>query len=428
MVAKINVGSSLYGVLAYNQKKIVELQGRVLFTNRMFESEDGNFNIHRCLECFEMQLPQDIRTEKPIIHISLNPHPDDKLNDVQLSEIAQEYMDKLGYGAQPYIVYKHEDINRHHLHIVSLRVDEHGKKLNDKFEFRRSKDITREIEKKYSLRPAEKSKDKELTQFQKVDYESGDIKKQISNTVKGVINSYRFQSFGEFKTLLSLYNIHAEEVKGEVTGRPYHGIVYSATDDSGDKQGNPIKSSLIGKSVGVTTLNNKVKQTSEIWKEGTLRSKIKDTVHKELSKSTSVSQFKNNLKEKEKGIDVVIRQNNEGRIYGVTFIDHNNRIALNGSRLGKEFSANAINNLFQDVPETSHKTTTLKEMNQKTEYESPEYTDKSISENQDKSTNKESQIGDILKMIFGKSGYHDDDNSNSTKRNRKRKRRYGRQI
>ena len=426
MVAKINVGSSLYGVLAYNQKKIDEMQGRVLFTNRMFESEDGNFNIHRCLECFEMQLPQDIRTEKPIIHISLNPHPDDKLNDVQLSEIAQEYMDKLGYGAQPYIVYKHEDINRHHIHIVSLRVDEHGKKLNDKFEHRRSKDITREIENKYGLHPAEKTKDKELTQFQKVDYESGDIKKQISNTLKGVISSYRFQSFGEFKTLLSLYNIHAEEVKGEVRGRPYHGIVYSATDDSGNKQGNPIKSSLIGKSVGVTTLERKIKQNSEIWKEGTLRPEIKNTVHELLNSSTSISQFKNNLKEK--GIDVVIRQNNEGRIYGVTFIDHNNRIALNGSRLGKEFSANAINNLFQGVSETGLKTTTLKEINKKTEYESPVYTDKSISEHQDKSTNKESLIGDILKMIFGKSGYHDDDNFNSTKRSRKKKRRYGRQI
>lgn len=426
MVAKINVGSSLYGVLAYNQKKIDELQGRVLFTNRMFESEDGNFNIHRCLECFEMQLPQDIRTEKPIIHISLNPHPDDKLNDVQLSEIAQEYMDKLGYGAQPYIVYKHEDINRHHLHIVSLRVDEHGKKLNDKFEHRRSKDITREIENMYGLRPAEKTKDKELTKFQKVDYESGDIKKQISNTVKGVMSSYRFQSFGEFKTLLSLYNIHAEEVKGEVRVRQYHGIVYSATDDDGNKQGNPIKSSLIGKSVGVNTFERKIKQNSEIWKEGTLRPEIKNTVHELLNSSTSISQFKSNLEEKR--IDVVIRQNNEGRIYGVTFIDHNNRIALNGSRLGKEFSANAINNLFQDVSETGLKTTTLKEINKKTEYESPEYTDKSISENQDKSTNKESLIGDILKMIFGKSGYHDDDNPNSTKRNRKKKRRYGRQI
>ena len=124
----------------------------------------------------------------------------------------------------------------------------------------------------------------------------------------------------------------------------------------------------------------------------------------------------------------MIRQNNEVRIYGVTFIDHNNRIALNGSRLGKAFSANAINNLFQDVSETGLKSTTLKEINKKTEYESPEYTDKSISEHQDKSTKKEFLIGDILKMIFGKSGYHDDDYSNSTKRIRKKRRRYGRQI
>ena len=88
MVAKINVGSSLFGALAYNQNKVDEEQGKILFSNRMFESEDGNFNIQRCMESFEMHLPQDIKTEKPIIHISLNPHPDDKLSDEQLSEIA----------------------------------------------------------------------------------------------------------------------------------------------------------------------------------------------------------------------------------------------------------------------------------------------------------------------------------------------------
>lgn len=59
---------------------------------------------------------------KPIIHISLNPHPDDVLSDSQLADIAKEYMDKLGYGNQPYMVYKHEDIARHHIHIVSIRV------------------------------------------------------------------------------------------------------------------------------------------------------------------------------------------------------------------------------------------------------------------------------------------------------------------
>ena len=156
MVAKISVGSSLFGALSYNQNKVDEEQGKVLLSNRMFESEDGNFSIRRCMECFDMHLPADLKTEKPIIHISLNPHPDDVLSDSQLADIAKEYMDKLGYGNQPYMVYKHEDIARHHIHIVSIRVDDTGKKINDKFEHIRSKQITRELEQKYGLHPAEK--------------------------------------------------------------------------------------------------------------------------------------------------------------------------------------------------------------------------------------------------------------------------------
>ena len=57
----------------------------------------------------------------------------------------------------------------------------------------------------------------------------------------------------------------------------------------------------------------------------------------------------------EKGIDVVFRENDAGRIYGVTFIDHHNREVYNGSRLGKEFSANNFEKLFNlqgDIPWT----------------------------------------------------------------------------
>ena len=124
-------------------------------------------------------------------HISLNPHPDDVLSDSQLADIAKEYMDKLGYGNQPYMVYKHEDIARHHIHIVSIRVDETGKKINDKFEHIRSKQITRELEQKYGLHPVEKKQATERPELKKVDYRAGDVKHQLSNTVKALASSYR---------------------------------------------------------------------------------------------------------------------------------------------------------------------------------------------------------------------------------------------
>lgn len=95
------------------------------------EPADGNPTIQHCMRSFEPYLVANRRTEKPVIHISLNPHPDDVLTDEQLAAIGQEYMEKMGYGNQPSIIYRHEDIGRPHIHIVSLRIDEQGKKIND---------------------------------------------------------------------------------------------------------------------------------------------------------------------------------------------------------------------------------------------------------------------------------------------------------
>ena len=273
MVAKISTGGNMFGALAYNQNKVDSEEAKVLFSNRMLLGEDGNFSIGECMRSFEMQMPVQLSTKKPILHISINPHPEDVLTDQQLSDIAREYMQKLGYGDQPYLVYKHTDIDRHHIHIVGLRVDESGRPLNDRFEHRRSKQITRELEKKYNLHPAERKERAERPELKKVDYAAGDVKHQVGNTVKAACYGYRFQSFGEYKALLAAYNVCAEEVKGEVNGKPYQGIVYSATNDKGEKVGNPVKASRIGKSVGYEAVQRRMEKSGELIKNGKLKDK-----------------------------------------------------------------------------------------------------------------------------------------------------------
>lgn len=334
----------MFGALAYNQNKVDNEDAKVLFSNRMLLNEDGNFSIGECMRSFEMQMPVQLSTKKPIVHISINPHPEDVLSDQQLADIAQEYMQKLGYGNQPYLVYKHEDIDRHHIHIVGLRVDENGKPLNDKFEHRRSKQITRELEKKYNLHPAEKKERTERPELKKVDYAAGDVKHQIGNAVKGACYGYRFQSFGEYKALLACYNVYAEEVKGEINGTPYQGIVYSAMNDKGEKVGNPVKASRIGKSVGYEALERRMQKSGEVIKDKNLKEHTRRTVAAVMKTADNRRELERQLKQK--GIDVLFRQNDSGRIYGVTFIDHNNRVVLNGSRLGKEFSANVFNETY----------------------------------------------------------------------------------
>ena len=141
MVAKISTGKDLYGALAYNQTKVEEGHAKILDANLLPYPEDGRFRMGETMEAFTAWLPSHYRTEKPVIHISLNPHPDDVLTDGQLAAIGREYMEKLGYGNQPFLIFKHTDIDRHHIHIVSLRVDSGGRKISDRFEHRRSKEI-----------------------------------------------------------------------------------------------------------------------------------------------------------------------------------------------------------------------------------------------------------------------------------------------
>ena len=344
MVAKISVGKSLYGALAYNGEKINEAKGRLLTTNRIYNDGTGTVDIRKAMEGFLACMPEHTRVEKPVLHISLNPHPDDVLTDTELQDIAREYLEKLGYGNQPYLVVKHEDIDRHHLHIVTINVDEKGRRLNQDFLFRRSDRIRRELERKYGLHPAERKNLRLENPLRKVDASAGDVKRQVGNTLKALNGQYRFQTMGEYRALLSLYNMTVEEARGNVRGREYNGLVYSVTDDSGNKVGNPFKSSLFGKSVGYDAVQRKFARSKTEIKDRKLADMTKRTVLSVLQGTYDKERFIATLKEK--GIDTVLRYTEEGRIYGATFIDHRTGCVLNGSRMGRELSANALQEHF----------------------------------------------------------------------------------
>ena len=344
MVAKISVGSSLYGALSYNGEKINKEKGRVLDTNKIFNDGSGNIDIHRAFEDFKLWMPQSTRAEKTMMHISLNPHPDDRLSEGQYAQLAREYMEKMGFGDMPYLVVKHEDIDRHHIHIVALRVRPDGSVISDKNNFYKSKDICRELEKKYGLHPAERQKITPDMPIKKVD-PTGDIKRQVANTVKMVGMRYRFQTMGEFNAILGLYNVKCEQTDGNVNGREYHGLVYFATDDSGKVIASPFKASRLGKFASRTAIDSRFEKAADkIDVRPTKR-----TVAEVMAQSSGKDDFIAGLKEK--NIDLVLRHTEDGRIYGATYIDHNTKTVLNGSRLGKEFSANALDRWFDNPVE-----------------------------------------------------------------------------
>ena len=347
MVANIRSGSSPGGALYYNKEKVDKDEAEVLFWQKMLEPYDkrGRLDIDACMDSFRPYLEANRRTTNTVFHASLNPSPEDRLTDEQLRDIACEYMERMGYGEQPYIVFKHKDISREHIHIVSLRIDEQGRKLPHDFEARRSMEILRDLERKYGLHPSVKGQ--ELTDkegLRKVNYPDGNVKRQISSVVRSCLRNYKCSSYGEFRTLLELFNISVEERTGTIDGRNYAGIVYGALTDDGYGIGTPFKSSRIGKDVGYKALQKYYATSKDRLKEKGSLDSLRQTVKDAMSPHNTRDEFRQLLKAD--GIDAVFRMNPIGRIYGVTFIDHNTGIVANGSVLGKEFSANVFNDLY----------------------------------------------------------------------------------
>ena len=345
MIAKISSTENLGGALGYNFKKVQHNEAAVLCVNELRKGFDGTFQMDKVLADMQKAIPEQCRTKKTVFHCSLNPHPDEKLSDERLTQIAKEYMEALGYGNQPYIVFKHNDIAREHIHIVSLRVDFDGNKINDKFEGRRSKKITNALEKKYNLIPSSKVSERTTTETPKVNVVQGNIKEQVANTVRSAMKHYTFCSLGELNAVLRKYNLAVEEVKTEYRGKQYDGLVYVPTDDKGNKVSTPIHASDIGRGVGYTAVQNKMLKSKQMVKPliPTIRRKVL-----EVMRTSPHTEERLRQRLEKQGLQVVIRKNDNGRIYGITFIDDEKGIALNGSRLGKGYAANKFNEYFSN--------------------------------------------------------------------------------
>ncbi|MCC9043894.1 relaxase/mobilization nuclease domain-containing protein [Myroides sp. M-43] len=354
MIAKIGKGSNLIGALSYNQLKVDKGQGSVLFTNNLTEPTNTSNYIGKLYKQFEPYLLLNNKTEKAVRHISLNPNPKDKLSDQTLNEIAKQYMDSIGYENQPYIVYKHSDIEREHIHIVTVCTDLKGKKIDDKYDHLKSMKACREIEKQFNLTSSinQTNEESKRIQFTPVDYTKHNLKAQVASVIRYLPKYYNYNNLTSYNALLSLFNIRVEKVEASYNEEIKQGLVYFVINEKGEKISNPFKASLFGKNTSYQKLESHFKSSKEKLKSLPSKSNLKQTIEIALNTAKSLQEFKEELLNH--GINVIIFQNKDNRIYGLTFIDHNLKSVYKGSDLSKELSANILNQKWSSVEDYPH--------------------------------------------------------------------------
>ncbi|MCE7054733.1 relaxase/mobilization nuclease domain-containing protein [Algoriphagus sp. AGSA1] len=344
MVAIIKTSKSLRRPFHYNENKVKEGVAELLLAqNYPMKNADQTADLR--LKYLLKLASLNSRASVNAVHISLNFAPGEDFEKEKLQEVTKEYIRGIGFENQPYLVYKHTDAGHPHLHIVTTNIELDGKRIPlHNIGKLKSEPTRKAIEMEFGLVPAESQKQglfiAKPVAISRLDYGKSETKRAIGNVLQHVLKNYRFTSLPELNAVLSQYRIVADRGREESRIFKNRGLVYRVMDDQGNKVGVPIKASSFYFKATLNSIESKFK-SNEMKRKKQLkstRSAIDLTLVKMSGKS--LDEVIKNLEKQ--GIATVKRENLEGRLYGITFVDHRTKCVFNGSALGKNYSAKGL--------------------------------------------------------------------------------------
>lgn len=266
-------------------------------------------------------------------------------------------MEKIGFGEQPYLVYRHDDAAHPHIHIVTTNIQTDGSRIDlHNIGKRLSEPARKELEQEFGLIKAEDKGLKEAVavkpvEIEKAQYGKTPTKRAITNVVTAVKKNYRYTSLAELNAALKQFNVVADRGKEGTQMFQKKGLLYSVIDEKGNKVGIPFKASSLNGRPALTYLEARFGQNEE--KRKPHKENLKESIDKtfagyqEVTKDTFTKQLARQQ------IQVLFWQSGQGQTYGITFVDNRNKAVFNGSDLGKAYSAKALAERFgsQDKPD-----------------------------------------------------------------------------
>lgn len=336
-------------MLHYNENKIEDGEATLILASG-FAGDIEQMNFNQKLNRFQhlQQLKPNVKTNA--LHISLNFHSSETLSNLQLQQIASTYMDRIGFGDQPFLVYRHNDASHTHVHIVSTNISPQGKRI-DLHDIGRklSEPARKAIEEEFNLVKAESKDIKFAPAIKKVNLEKArygrlPTKRAISNVITAVTRDYAFTSLAELNAALKCFNVVALRGEEHTAMFAKKGLMYSVLNADGKPVGVPVKASSFYVKPTLRNLEQKFEKNNV--KRKPHREDLKRRIDLVFNSFNGIVQSRFEAEVKKQGIEVTFRQNEQGQVFGVTFVDHKNHCVFNGSDLGKAYSAKGLTERF----------------------------------------------------------------------------------
>jgi hypothetical protein len=345
MVAVIHTSSSLSRAFNYNEQKVKQgVAACILAGNYPKELEELTCSqkLNRLLH----QAALNERTKVNSVHISLNFDPSEQLAGDKLKQIAAAYLEKIGFGKQPYLVYQHHDAAHPHLHLVTTNIQADGQRIAlHNLGKKVSEKARLEIEQTFGLVKANDHSKRQVyalepVSVQKVQYGKSETRRAIAQVLNKVLKEYKYTSLPELNAVLQQYNVVADRGSEQSKMYQHQGLLYRILDAQGNRIGVPIKASAFYQKSTLKYLESRFKLNVVAREPNKVRVKTAVDLAFIRQPNPSLAGLMESLKKE--GIQPVLQRNEAGRLYGITYVDHRTQCVFKGSDLGKKYSANGI--------------------------------------------------------------------------------------
>jgi Relaxase/Mobilisation nuclease domain len=344
MFARVNYNRSIRHTLNYNERKMKLGKAECLLAENFLKDPQLLSRDDKLSRFTRLNVLND-KAKANTLHISLNFHPTDQIDNELMKELARKYMEKLHLDRQPWLAYRHHDAGHPHIHIVSTLIQPNGNrlKLDDILEYKSLK-ATMEIERQYSLvhfYRLEELPRKRLHDSppKKLVYGEPMRKEAVERLVDHVINEYRFTSLAEYNAILRLYSVKAKVVwENQALNKP-KGLMYYTLDEKGHLVGLSFKSSSFPTRPTLKKLEQRFLLNQSLWQEQLKRLTLSiDWAF--AGRNMEWEEFRKNLlKEK---IHVVLEKDKGGEWQNIYYVDVGARCAYDGETIGGRYSCQEI--------------------------------------------------------------------------------------
>lgn len=343
MVAVIHASGSLRSAINYNERKVKE--GVASFLDAGFYLQNPQqLTFQSKLSRLAARNALNTSVKVNTLHVSLNFAPGENLSEGRLKAIAGSYLAQIGFEKQPYLLYEHKDSGHQHVHLVTSTIRADGTAINlHNIGRNQSEKARKALEKEFGLVPAQGQKpvisELKPADLKVVRYGEVETKKAIAAVLRSVISSYHYSSLAELNAVLGQYNVTAERGKEQSRTYKHQGLVYRILGEDGAKIGVPVKASAFYFKPTLKALEKRFAgDEPERFKH---KARVKNVVDLALlNQRHSLESLGQHLEKQ--GVRMVARKSEKGLVYGLTYIDMRTKCVYNGSYLGKNYSAKAV--------------------------------------------------------------------------------------